>query len=224
MFLTAWHIAVKDCRLVLVRGGGLVQSLLLGLLLIFVFSLSRQTGEAVSPQTAAAIFWLASAFCQVLAFNMVYALEETHEARAGLLLMPNPVQAVWLGKGLAGLILLLLAQCVFLPAILVFLTQEIGIRWGYGLAALLLVDIGMATLGSLLGALSQGQAARESLLSIILFPLLVPVLLAGIRMGTGVFADELPDDVFAWLKLALAFDGIFLAAGLLLFPFVFNDE
>ena len=168
MLKAACLIARKELRLVLSRGAGLVQALLLGLLLIFVFSLSRETGETMSGQGAATIFWLSSAFCQVLSFNMLYGLEEANGSRAGLLLLPTPVQSVLLGKAAAGLCIILAAQFLFLPATIVFLGQSLGDGWPLALLALVLTDIGMASLGSLLGALSQGQAARESLLSIVL--------------------------------------------------------
>ena len=138
------------------RGAGIVQALLLGLLLIFVFSLSRETGETMSGQGAATIFWLSSAFCQVLSFNMLYGLEEANGSRAGLLLLPTPVQSVLLGKAAAGLCIILTAQFLFLPATIVFLGQSLGDGWPLALLALVLTDIGMASLGSLLGALSQG--------------------------------------------------------------------
>ena len=217
-------IARKDLRLVLSRGAGLVQALLLGLLLIFVFSLSRETGETMSGQGAATIFWLSSAFCQVLSFNMLYGLEEANGSRAGLLLLPTPVQSVLLGKAAAGLCIILTAQFLFLPATTVFLGQSLGDGWPLALLALVLTDIGMASLGSLLGALSQGQAARESLLSIVLFPLIIPILLAGIRVCAGGFSEALPEGVESWLGIAVAFDAVFLAAGLVLFPFVFSGD
>lgn len=222
MLKAACLIARKDLRLVLSRGAGLVQALLLGLLLIFVFSLSRETGETMSGQGAATIFWLSSAFCQVLSFNMLYGLEEANGSRAGLLLLPTPVQSVLLGKAAAGLCIILTAQFLFLPATIVFLGQSLGDGWP--LALLVLTDIGMASLGSLLGALSQGQAARESLLSIVLFPLIIPILLAGIRVCAGGFSEALPEGVESWLGIAVAFDAVFLAAGLVLFPFVFSGD
>ena len=224
MLKAAWIMTRKDLRLVLSRGAGVVQALLLGLLLIFVFSLSRETGETMSAQGAATIFWLSSAFCQVLAFNMLYGLEEANGARSGLQLLPVPAQAVWLGKALAGLVIILVAQLVFLPATIVFLAQTPGGQWPLALLALVLTDIGMAALGSLLGALSQGQAARESLLSIVLFPLIIPTLLAGIRICAGGFSDGLPEGANSWLGIAVAFDAVFLAAGLALFPFVFSGD
>ena len=221
MLKAACLIARKDLRLVLSRGAGLVQALLLGLLLIFVFSLSRETGETMSGQGAATIFWLSSAFCQVLSFNMLYGLEEANGSRAGL---PTPVQSVLLGKAAAGLCIILTAQLLFLPATIVFLGQSLGDGWPLALLALVLTDIGMASLGSLLGALSQGQAARESLLSIVLFPLIIPILLAGIRVCAGGFSEALPEGVESWLGIAVAFDAVFLAAGLVLFPFVFSGD
>ena len=110
MISFALTVARKDLLLTFTRGSGLVQGLLLGLLLLFVFSLSQGVGERMSPQGAGAVFWLGSAFCQVLIFNTLYALEEANGARLGLLLAPAPIQAVWLGKALAGLLLLLWAS------------------------------------------------------------------------------------------------------------------
>ena len=117
-----------------------------------------------------------------------------------------------------------LSCCIFLPASVVFLGQSPGETWSYALLALILVDVGMTALGSLLGALSQGQAARESLLSIVLFPLTIPVLLAGIQVCASGFGNGPAEDSSSWLGIAAAFDGVFLAAGLLLFPYVFSGD
>jgi heme exporter protein B len=214
----------KDMRLTLLRGNGLVQALLLGLLLVFVFSLSQGIGERLSARNAAAVFWLSSTFCQVLIFNQLYSLEEINLSRLGLLLTPQPVQAVWLGKACAGLVLLLLAQCLFLPAALVFLGQNLTGPPGSPLLILLLTDIGLCALGSLLGALAQGRTARESLLSIVLFPLLTPLLLAGTGVGAQAFGSAETGGPEAWLGLAAAFDSVFLAAGLLLFAFLYTGD
>ena len=158
MLKAACLIARKDLRLVLSRGAGLVQALLLGLLLIFVFSLSRETGETMSGQGAATIFWLSSAFCQVLSFNMLYGLEEANGSRAGLLLLPSPVQSVLLGKAAAGLCIILTAQLLFLPATIVFLGQSLGDGWTLALLALVLTDIGMARFAARRAVARAGRA------------------------------------------------------------------
>lgn len=216
-------IARKDLLLTLARGNGLMQALLLGLLLLFVFSLAQGPGERASPQAASAMFWLSSVFSQVLIFNRLYDLEEANAARLGLALCPAPIQAVWLGKLVAGLLLLLLAQAVFLPASVIFLNQSPQAQPLAGLAALILVDLGICALGSLLGALAQGQSGRESLMGVILFPLLTPLLLAGIAVGAQCLGASTQESA-AWLRLACAFDAVFLGAGLVLFGFIYPGE
>lgn len=220
----AARIAGKDLRLVFSGGVGLAQPVLLGLLLIFVFSLSRPAGEVVPASAAAGIFWLATLFSQVLIFNTLYSLEETSGARLALLLSPAPVQSVWLGKCIAGGLLLVISQLVFAPAAVAFLSQGLYGAWDGALGALVMVDFGIVVLGSLLGALSQGQAARESLLSIVLFPLLVPVLLAGIEIGSAFFAGKDYGGLSGWFGMGLAFDAVFTGAALILFPFIYSGE
>ncbi|MBP3731410.1 MAG: heme exporter protein CcmB [Mailhella sp.] len=225
MLTAAIAICKKDLLMVFTHGAGLAQALLLGLLLVFLFSLSLNAGDRLSPQAAAAMFWLASAFCQVLVFNMLYAAEEAEKARLGLLMLPAPVQSVWLGKAAAGMVILAAAQCVFIPAVFVFLGQKMGEFWTLSLAGILIGDLGMAASGSLLGALSVGQSGRESLLSIVLFPLLTPLLLSVVKLASfGLEADPMLENALRWIGLAVAFDSIFLGAGLVLFPFVYNGE
>lgn len=224
MLRRAGFIAAKDLRLAAGGGQGLVQAVLLGLLLIFLFSLSRPTTELVSPQAAAAIFWLASSFGLVLVFNDLFSMEEGQGCRLGLLSAPVPEHAVWLGKGLAGFGLLVLSQAVFLPASAVFLGQDVKGDWATLVLALVGVDWGLAALGALLGALAQGQGARESLFSVILFPLLLPVLLGGIRIFAGVFAGEPAMDQALWSGVIVAFDAVFTAAGAFLFPYLYTGE
>lgn len=226
MLTLALSVARKDLTLTLLRSAGLIQSLLLGLLLIFLFSLSQKTGEPVSAQTAATIFWLASTFSQILIFNTLFSYEETNGARIGLLLIPAPVTGIWLGKALAGFMLLVFSQIIFLPAAVVFLGQsvETATNLTLSLGDILLTDTGLAALGALLGALAQGQAARESLLSLLVFPLLVPLLLAGITVLTALFGEPPTTELGSWIGFSAAFDAIFLGAGLLLFRFIYTGE
>lgn len=221
MIRAALLIARKDSRLSFSSAGALPQAMLLGLLLIFVFSLSKDVGEKVSPREAAAIFWLGSVFCQILIFNSLYALEETNSARECLLLSDAPPQAIWLGKALAGLGLLCLAQMVYIPAAIVFLGQAFWGPLAPGLAALALGNAGLCALGSFLGALGQGSGGRESLLTIILFPLLIPLLLCAISLGARTLgAPEASES--SWIGLGCAFDAIFTGASLCLFGHLYG--
>lgn len=222
MLKFSFLIARKDLRLLLFRSGGLIQAMLLGLLLIFIFSLSAAPGEQTSPESAATIFWLSSIFCQILVFTHLYALEEVNKVRDGLLLLPAPVQGIWLGKAMAGAILLLLSQIIFLPASIVFLNLQFMEPIWPALLSLLITDVGLCSLGSLLGAVSLGAHGRESLLSILFFPLLIPLLLGGISLA-AISLGSGQEEAMQWIGIGASFDMLFLGAGLLLFGFIYQE-
>lgn len=229
MLKTALLLARKDLTIILGRSAGLCQALLLGLLLIFLFSLSLQAGEKLSAHGASTMFWLASVFCQVLIFQMLYAIEEQNGAKTGLQILPCPLQTIWLGKFFAGFVLLLLSQLLFIPAVFVFLSQNFGEQFLYALLGILTADLGICTCGSLLGALCTGRSGKESLLSIILFPLLIPLLLSAVSLTALGLLDlhSSPADTgqaMQWLGIALAFDMLFCSASLILFPYLYHGE
>lgn len=224
MLRLAFALFRKDFFLLMVRGSALAQALLLGLLLVFIFSLAQGAGDKVPPETAGAIFWLSSAFCVVLIFNQLFALEEINGSRFGLLMSPAPIQGVWLGKAMCGLLLLLILQLVFLPAVMVFLNQSFQGMIFQALFGTMLVDIGMCTLGALLGALAQGHGSHESMLSIIIFPLLMPLLLAGISIYSQILGAVPNTGSSAWIGMAAAFDAVFIGVSLVLFCFIYARE
>ncbi len=216
-------IVRKDLKLLLTRGNGLFQGMLIGLLLIFVFSLAQGIGETLSPQGAATVFWMSSLFCEILLFNQLYALEEVNQSRIGLILLPCPVHAIWFAKTLAGLLLLLSAQLFFFPSVLVFLGQTLAGDPLVAALGLFGCDLGICALGSLLGALAQGQTTRESLLSILLFPLITPLLLAAISVHTATLGGG-GQDIPRWLSLVGAYDAIFCAVSCFLFSFLYTGD
>ena len=224
MISSSLAIARKDLRLAFAGGQGPVQAVLLGLLLVFIFSLSAAPGERFSAQQAMAIFWLCSSFGVVLIFSLLFRFEEENDTATALLLSPLPVQSLWLGKTLAGLMLLLLCQVFFFPAALVFLGLDPGGNLS-GLALMVLaVDVGLCVLGGLIGAMGHGQGAKDALLTIIVFPLQIPLLLGGIRIGVGLVQGASLNGVADWFGLVMAFDAVFAGAALFLFPHVFKGE
>lgn len=221
MFLKSINLAAKDLRLIFLGGSGFVQAVLLGFLLIFVFSIAGS--GALQPRWVAAIFWLATAFGLVLIFNNLYALEEENETRQGLVVAPVSMQSIWLGKVIAGGILLVLVQALFIPAEIVFLGVNKITSWTGLFLLIVLVDWGLVALGSLLGGVTSGQKSRDSLLTVIIFPLLLPLILAGINLGEALLLKGKAAQLYSWYGMVLAFDLIFTGAALILFQFVFSE-
>ena len=243
MFRAALLIAGKDLRLTLgtrQRGNGFlpIQIVLLGLLVIFLFSLAPDLGAAggsgqetaLSPSLAAILFWVVSLLAQTLIFQRLYGLEHGNGVRLALLTAPIPPQAVWLGKFLSGLALLALTQTVLCPAVILLLRQSlVGPLWP-ALSGLLLADLGLAAMGALLGAFCAApdkRAGRGSLPAILSLPLLIPLLLAASRLcqlGLSPAASLPAPESAPWLGLLAAFDALVIGAALVLFPFVFREE
>lgn len=223
MFKFALLIAKKDLLILWRNRGALCQPLLLGLILIFIFSLARETGSTASPRESATFFWLSSIFCQMFVLNQLYALEETNLSRQGLLTSTHPVQGVWLGKMLAAFAALLSSQIVFLPAVLIFLNQTPASTFIPGLMAIIFCDLGICAAGSLLCAIANGLASRQSLPTLILFPLLLPLLLAGIAI-IGQSLGETDQNPTLWFGIIFAFDCLFIGASMLLFTFIYQGD
>ncbi len=223
MFKDPFVIAKKDISIVFCGGLGILQAGLLGLLLIFIFSLASSASGTMDPQWMAAIFWLASCFSLVFVFNSLFGIEEEGQARLGLIISPISLQGLWLGKVLAGFFFLLILQLVFFLAMVVFLGTKEVTSWPAFVGSVLVIDWGMVVVASLLGSLGQGQTGRESLLSVIIFPLLIPLLLAGIRLGEGLLAQGEAASFSSWLGIAGAFSCIYTGAALVLFPHVFAE-
>lgn len=224
MIGAALAVVRKDLRLAFANGQGPVQAVLFGLLLVFLFSLSAAPGERFSAQQGLTVFWLCSSFAVVLIFSLLFRFEEENGVATALLLSPLPVQGLWLGKTLAGGVLLVLCQAFFSPAALVFL--DLGVAGeALPLCTMLAgVDAGLCVLGGLVGAMGYGQSAKDALLTIIVFPLQIPLLLGGIRIGEGLMRGGLWSDVSGWFGLIFAFDAVFAGAALFLFPYVFRGE
>lgn len=217
------YITLKDLRIIWRNRGAMTQALLLGLVLIFVFSVAKDTGTKISPREASAFFWLSTVFCETFIFNQLYGLEEPTLARHALIISQIPVQAVWLGKALGAMFILVLAQCFFLPAVIIFLNQTLGGNYLLGLCAVIACDAGLCALGSMLGAITCGRFSRQSLPSILLFPLIMPILLAAIDLCAQTLGGTTSSQT-AWLGIIFAFDCLFVGTALFLFGFIYGGE
>lgn len=220
-----FSIALKDLKIVLNEPGSLLRIILFGIITIFILSLAHSSGEELPPLTFSSIFWLASSFAAVLLFSQLYSHEEIGGAKIGLLMAPISVWNIWLAKTLAGLSLLLFCQILFLLVEGIFFNLLPGINlaiFAQIFFVVLIVDWGIAVLASFLGALASGSAGKDALFTILLFPLLLPAIFAGIRLLEKVVFEQSLFNNSDWIFIVLAFDSLFTGIGLILFPLVYG--
>jgi len=185
------------------------------MLLMFGFALGPDAGALRSA--AGGLIWMAILFSGILAFNRSYELELQCDALEVLLMYPGDRWPIFAGKVLANFVFVLAVLVVVLPLAAVLYHVPLGYALGGVVLVTLLGSIGFVTLGTLYGALASRSRAREVLLPLLLFPMLVPVLIAATKATTALLNGMPVSESGAWIRMLLAFDAVFITASLLVF-------
>jgi len=213
----AWLIALKDLKIEWRTREIVFTTGLFGVLVIIISSLSFYLNRNLSVRVAPGVLWVAIAFCGVLSMSRSWARERENDAVRGLLLSPVPRPAIFLGKWLSGMLLLIAIELVLVPLVAFFFHLDLTPIWGRLSLVILLGSAGFLAAGTLFSALSVRSRARDLMLSVIIFPLIAPALLSAVVATREVFAGAPLGETLEWLRVLAAFDLIFLAGGYLLF-------
>jgi heme exporter protein B len=221
---TAWLVTRKDL-LIEFRSREIVYTTLffaISVMLVFSFSFVRE-GVAVEG-AAAGILWVAIAFSGTLALGRAFERERQNETLRGLLMSPAERPALYLGK-LAGILMLLAAVEVVVVPMVAFLFQAPLFRYPALMTGLLLTGtLGFAAVGTLFAAMLVRTRSRDVLLPLLLYPITVPVIIAGVR-GTAALlqADADLPMARAWLSMLVFFDVVFVTLSLWTFEAVMTE-
>jgi heme exporter protein B len=192
----------------------------LGVLILLLFGFALGPDAEALRNAAAGALWLAILFSGVLAFNRSYQLELDGAALEPLLLYPAPRWTIFAGKFVANLLFVLLVEAIVVPvAIILFQVKAPG-GWLPASGVLLLGSVGFVALGTFYASMASRSRAREVLLPLLLFPMLVPVLLASAEASSALLAGNPMQDAGAWIRLLAIFDVIFVVASFLVFDHV----
>lgn len=220
----AWLVFRKDLA-VEARSWELVSTTVffaVACVLVFSFALINE-GHAVSD-VAAGILWVAIAFSGTLALGRTFERERQTDTLRALMLAPADRPALYLGKLFGILFLMALTQVVLVPLVGLFFQAPIAAR-PLLLAALLATGtIGYAAVGTLFAAMLVRARSRDVMLPILLYPITVPVIIAGVR-GTAALFQQTPDESLAgfWLALLVFFDVVFVTLALWAFEPLLTD-
>lgn len=224
MIRLAWLILRKDLT-VEMRSGEIAYTTLffaVTCVLVFAFALVR---EGKPPEDGAAgILWIAIAFAGNLALGRAFERERQAETLRALLLAPAPRPAVYLGKLLGIVVLLAGAEAVLVPLIALLFHARL-LAHPFWMAAILAAGtLGFAAVGTLFAAMLVRARSRDVLLPVLLYPITVPVIIAGVRGTAALLQPEFESDVVRfWVALLIAFDAVFVTLSLWTFESVMTD-
>jgi heme exporter protein CcmB len=220
-----WLILRKDLT-VEVRSGEIAYTTLffaVSCILIFSFALVR---EGRAPEDGAAgLLWIAIAFAGTLALGRTFERERQAETLRALLLAPAARPAVYVGKLLGIVALLAGVEVILVPLVALLFDARALLRHPIWLAAILAAGtIGFAAVGTLFAAMLIRARSRDVLLPVLLYPVIVPVMIAAVR-GTAVLLQPDFDAQVAafWLSLLATFDVVFVTLALWTFEPVMTD-
>jgi heme exporter protein B len=190
-------------------------------LLLFGFALGPNQERL--REAAGGIVWLTILFSGVLAFNRSYEQELEGGALDTLLLYPGERRSIFLGKLLANLGFVALVEVVMIP-VAAWLYQLPLLRAPFQLLSVLaLGSLGFVTLGTFYAAMASRVRAREVLLPLLLFPMLIPLLVGSVEATTALLSGDVMGNAGNWIRLLAAFDLIFLVACVLAFEYVIEE-
>ena len=187
------------------------------ILMLLLFGFALGPDAAGLRAAAAGVLWLTVLFAGVLTFNRSYQLELENGALEALLLYPAARWTVFIGKLAANLVFVLLVEAIILPAATLLYGLPLRGSLLPLLGVLLLGTLGFVTLGTFYAAMASRVRAREVLLPLLLFPMLVPVLVGSVEATAALLGGDVMGDSRAWMRLLAAFDLIFFVAAVLAF-------
>ncbi|HEY6882128.1 MAG TPA: heme exporter protein CcmB, partial [Polyangiales bacterium] len=187
------------------------------LLITILTSLSFYLDDVMARRIAPGVLWISVAFSGVLAMGRSFQRERDNDVMRGLLLSPLPRPAIYLGKAIGIFAFLVLVELLLLPLLAVLYRLPFDGALASVALITLLGTLGYAAAGALFAAMGVRVRTKELVLSVVLFPLVSPALLAGVVATREVLGGATLAEVFDWLRVLVAFDLLFLVGGALLF-------
>jgi heme exporter protein B len=191
-------------------------------LVMVIFSFALGPSSARLRAASAGLLWVAFVFSGVLAFTRTYQTESENRCFEGAVLAGADPKALYLGKLVTTVAVMLLVEAVVLVCMSVLYGLDLWAKTPALALVAVLGTIGFAAVGTLYGALTMSLRAREVMLPLLLLPVVLPVILAAVR-ATGSLISGSGADLALWTELLTVFDIVFVTAGLLTFEYAIED-
>ncbi len=191
------------------------------MLVIFIFAFTLDIDALTRRQIASGVLWTTFAFAGTLGLNRTLATEGERGSLDGLLLAPVERSAIYFGKTLANLFFMLVVEIFTLPLYAVFYNMSLA-QPGLWLV-LLLGSWCFCSVGTLLAAMAAQARSRELLLPVLLFPMVLPVLVASVRASSAFVNGLGLDYALSSLNILVVYGLIMPALGFMFFDFIVEE-
>jgi len=213
----ALTVAAKDLRSEIRTKEAINASLAFALVILLLFSFAFDPSEEQTRAISGGLLWIVFAFAGTLVLNRSFARELPNDCLDALIAAPIGGGALFLGKALANFVLVMAVELVSLPVFGIFY----NVQWTRQFWPLMLVlglgTWGLTVIGTIFSALTVNIRLREVMLPLLVYPIMIPALMAAMQLTTQLVAGEpITGDMTAWLRLLVGFDAIFTTLSLIL--------
>lgn len=222
MWRDALLVAGKDLRIEARSRVATNQVAPFAIVILVLFGFALDPDRGVLGRASAGLFWVAVLFSSLLAIQRSFAVEAGDGAADGLRLSGLDPAGVFLGKAAAVAAQLALLQVVLAIGIVVLYDADLG-GPALMLATCAAATVGLAAAGTVYGVLAAGLKVRETLLPLLLLPVVAPVLLSATRaweVGMGISVD----DGWRWAQLLAVFAVVYVTVGVLAFGALLEES
>ena len=220
---TALAIARKDAVAELRGRHATVSTLFFSAVVLLLFGFALGPDSARLEAAAPGLLWLAVVFAGLLAVNRLHLLETDDGALEQLALYPVSRRAIYAGKALGGMAVMLVLGLVVLVAVGILFAVDVASAWLPLLTTVVLGAIGIGAVGTFYAGVTVRLRAREVMLPLLMLPVLAPLLLAAVKATAAALAGDPFGELGAWLQLLGAFDVIMIVAGAATYGYLLED-
>lgn len=217
IFAIAW----KDLAAELRSRELLSAMLVFALLVILIFNFALKLDAKTRLTATSGILWVTFTFAGTLGLNRSMAIEKDRGCLDGLLLAPVDRSTIFFGKLLSNLAFMFIVEIIVLP--LYSLLYNINLFNPGLLLVILLGSVGYIAIGTLLAAMAVQTRTRDVMLPILLFPVVIPVVVAAVEASGGFLQGLQLSEVRYWINLLLVYDVIFIAIAFMVFDYVVEE-
>jgi heme exporter protein B len=191
------------------------------LLVVVIFNFALELEPLARKVATPGILWATFTFAGTLGLNRSMAIEKDRDCLDGLLLAPVDRSAIYFGKMLSNLAFMLIVAVIVLPIYSVLYNINL---FNPGLILVIFLgSTGYVAVGTLLSSMAVQTRTREVLLPILLFPVVLPIIIAAVKASSGFLQGFSLIAVMPYINLLIVYDVIFIAVAYMVFDYVVEE-
>jgi heme exporter protein B len=211
-------VASKDLRSELRTKESLNAAAAFAVVILLLFSFTTDLGSAETLyEMSGGLLWLVFAFAGALILNRSFARELPNDCLDALIASPVSGAALFFGKAIANFVLVVIIELICLPIFGVFYNLSWARQFGWLMIVLALATWGMTVIGTMFSALTVNLRLRELMLPMLVYPMMIPALMAAMQLTTLLISGEpIAGGDWLWVRLLVGFDIIFTLLSVML--------